>query len=152
MSQGIRADAVEKGKGTAAGKLSEVNYKALAQHYGFETFLLDLTNDVRNALFFATCKWVEDHFEPLTEEDIMQSERSRYGVIYHTPDWMIDFMNGDNLLKLQPSFEKEMGQAECNRHRVVGWSCLSNRITAFLQMPYAKRICISDENNREYQA
>lgn len=92
------------------GKLSEVNYKALAQHYGFETFLLDLTNDVRNALFFATCKWVEDHFEPLTGEDIMQSERSRYGVIYHTPDWMIDFMNGDNLLKLQPSFEKEMGR------------------------------------------
>lgn len=92
------------------GKLSEVNYKALAQHYGFETFLLDLTNDVRNALFFATRKWVEDHFEPLTEEDIMQSERSRYGVIYHTPDWMIDFMNGDNLLKLQPSFEKEMGR------------------------------------------
>lgn len=92
------------------GKLSEVNYKALAQHYGFETFLLDLTNDVRSALFFATCKWVDDHFEPLTQKDIMQSERSKYGVIYHTPDWMIDFMNGTNLLKLQASFEREKGR------------------------------------------
>ncbi len=89
------------------GKLSEVNYKALAQHYGFETFLLDLTNDIRNALFFATCKWEKDHFEPLTQKDICQSERSRYGVIYHTPDWKIDFMNGGNLLKLHSSFEKE---------------------------------------------
>ena len=98
------------------GKLSEVNYKALAQHYGFETFLLDLTNDVRNALFFATCKWEKDHFEPLTEKDIHQSERSRYGVIYHTPDWKIDFMNGSNLLKLHSSLEKERGR---NRPSII---------------------------------
>lgn len=32
-------------------KLSDINYKALAQHYGFDTNLLDLTNDVRVALF-----------------------------------------------------------------------------------------------------
>ncbi len=92
------------------GKLSEVNYKALAQHYGFETFLLDLTNDVRNALFFATCKWVKDHFEPLGEKDINQSEHSKYGVLYHTPDWNIDFTNGANFLKLYNSFEKEQGR------------------------------------------
>lgn len=98
------------------GKLSEVNYKALAQHYGFETFLLDLTNDVRNALFFATCKWEKDHFEPLTEKDINQSERSKYGVIYHTPDWNIDFLNGINSLKLRASFKKEEGR---NRPSVI---------------------------------
>ena len=98
------------------GKLSEVNYKALAQHYGFETFLLDLTNDVRNALFFATCKWEKDHFEPLTEKDINQSEQSKYGVIYHTPDWYIDFINGGNFIKLHESFEKERGR---NRPSVI---------------------------------
>lgn len=92
------------------GKLSEINYKALAQHYGFETFLLDLTNDVRNALFFATCKWVEDHFEPLTEQDINKSERSKYGVVYHTPDWTIDYLNGASILKLYNSFEKIRGR------------------------------------------
>lgn len=78
------------------GKLSEVNYKALAQHYGLETFLLDLTNDVRTALFFATCKWVGDHFEPLTQKDIEATERSQYGVIYHSPDWKIDSLNDGN--------------------------------------------------------
>lgn len=98
------------------GKLSEVNYKALAQHYGFETFLLDLTNDVRNAIFFATCKWEKDHFEPLTEKDIKQSERSKYGVIYHTPDWKIDFMNGCSLLRLHASFEREKGK---NRPSII---------------------------------
>ena len=36
-------------------KLSDVNFMALAQHYGFETHLLDLTNDFMTALFFATC-------------------------------------------------------------------------------------------------
>jgi hypothetical protein len=75
------------------GKLSEINYKALAQHYGFETFLLDLTNDVRTALFFATCKWANDHYEPLTQADIDKSEETKYGVIYHSPDWKIDFLN-----------------------------------------------------------
>ncbi len=91
-------------------KLSDVNYKALAQHYGFETFLLDLTNDVRSALFFATCKWVDNHFEPLTYKDINESYESRYGVIYHTPDWKIDYINGINMLKLQPAFEKDRGR------------------------------------------
>ena len=40
--------------------VSDVNYKALA-HYGFETHLLDLTNDFRNALFFATCRYDWGH-------------------------------------------------------------------------------------------
>ena len=75
------------------GKLSDVNFKALAQHYGFETFLMDLTNDIRRALFFATCKWVNDHFEPLTKGDIESHAESKYGVIYHAPCWWIDFIN-----------------------------------------------------------
>ena len=75
-----------------------------------------MTNDVRNALFFATCKWEKDHFEPLTEKDINQSEQSKYGVIYHTPDWYIDFINGGNFIKLHESFEKERGK---NRPSVI---------------------------------
>ena len=38
--------------------LSDISYKALAQHYGFETHLLDLTNDFRTALFFETCAYM----------------------------------------------------------------------------------------------
>jgi hypothetical protein len=94
------------------GKLSEINYKALAQHYGFETFLLDLTNDVRTALFFATCKWVKDHYEPLTQADIDESEDTKYGVIYHSPDWRIDSLNGRMNLK-----QAEIVASEGHRNR-----------------------------------
>ena len=77
-------------------KLCDVNYDALAQHYGFPTHLLDLTNDFRTALFFATCKYdkASDSYRPLTEEDINMSEDTQYGYIFHAPDWIIDFFNG----------------------------------------------------------
>ena len=73
-------------------KLSDVNYKALAQHYGFDTNLLDLTNDFRIALFFATCKYIpeQDCFRPLTEQEI--NEKHKYGIIYHAPNWVLDFI------------------------------------------------------------
>lgn len=74
-------------------KISDVNYKALAQHYGFDTNLLDLTNDFRIALFFATCKYIPelDLFRPLTEEEI--KGKHKYGIIYHAPNWILDFIS-----------------------------------------------------------
>ncbi len=76
--------------------MSEVNYKALAQHYGFATHLLDLTSDFKTALFFATCKFdpKQRAYVPLTEEDINTgNELDQYGMIFHTPAWKIDYMN-----------------------------------------------------------
>lgn len=76
-------------------KLSDVNYKALAQHYGFATHLLDLTNDFRTALFFATCAYDfdTDSYKPLSQKQINFSEQAGYGVIFHSPDWVLDFIN-----------------------------------------------------------
>lgn len=77
---------------------SDVNYMALAQHYGFETSLLDITNDVRVALFFATCKyeWETDSYRPLTQKDIdkepTENADSRFGMIFHSPDWVTDYL------------------------------------------------------------
>lgn len=81
--------------------LSDVNLDALAQHYGFATHLMDLTNDFKAALFFATCKYVPetDSYRPLTQEDIDQNEDTRYGYIFHAPDWIIDFLNGGGYSK-----------------------------------------------------
>lgn len=77
-------------------KLCDVNYDALAQHYGFPTHLLDLTNDFRTALFFATCKYDQTvgAYRPLSDDDINQSEDTKYGYIFHAPDWIIDYFNG----------------------------------------------------------
>ena len=82
-------------------KLSDVNLDALAQHYGFATHLMDLTNDFKAALFFATCKYVPetDSYRPLTQEDIDKSGDTEYGYIFHAPDWTIDFMNGGGFMK-----------------------------------------------------
>lgn len=82
-------------------KLSDVNFDALAQHYGLATHLMDLTNDFKAALFFATCKYVQetDSYRPLTQEDIDKSEDTKYGYIFHAPDWTIDFMNGGGFMK-----------------------------------------------------
>lgn len=80
-------------------KLSDINVDALAQHYGFDTCLLDLTNDFRTALFFATCKYdyKTDSYRPLTKKDIEATESSKYGVIFHSPNWVLDYINGGNV-------------------------------------------------------
>lgn len=83
--------------------ISEVNYKALAQHYGFDTCLLDLTNDARIAILFATCKFdnVTNTFSPLTENDIKAKPgETDYGLIYVSPDWCKDFNNGGGTMNL----------------------------------------------------
>ena len=93
--------------------VSDVNYKALAQHYGFETHLLDLTNDFRNALFFATCRydWDTDAYYPLTEADIKQDEASKYGVIFHTPNWELDYHQPMGTLRLLSQIEMHKMQS-----------------------------------------
>lgn len=92
-------------------KLSDINIKALAQHYGFDTHLLDLTNDVRTALFFATCKYVPatDSYRPMTRDDIDTNEK-KYGVLFHTPDWRVDYFQpvGTMTLFSDMNFNKEI--------------------------------------------
>lgn len=48
----------------------EVDYMGLAQHYGLNTDVLDLTSDIRTALFFAMCDYdrVEDCYHPKHED------------------------------------------------------------------------------------
>ena len=102
-------------------KLSDINIDALAQHYGFDTCLLDLTNDFRTALFFATCKYdyKTDSYRPLTKKDIEATEDSKYGVIFHSPNWVLDYLNGG-------SFEWHM--RHLNDHREDPYSFYSGEL------------------------
>ena len=97
-----------------AAKLSDVNFDALAQHYGFATHLMDLTNDFKAALFFATCKYVPeiDSYRPLTQEDIDKSEDTKYGYIFHAPDWIIDYMNGGGFMNCSSEHLHKLEGAE----------------------------------------
>lgn len=68
-------------------KYSDVLFEPLAQHYGFETEWLDITNDFNVALFFATCKWDNGSWHPLTKQDTEKNEQTKYGVLFHIPGW-----------------------------------------------------------------
>lgn len=53
----------------------------IAQHYGLKTQFIDLTDDIKVALFFACCKHKgNNQYRPITERDI--SEIGKEGVIY----------------------------------------------------------------------
>ncbi|MGC4019984.1 MAG: FRG domain-containing protein [Muricomes sp.] len=75
---------------------SSVNYLALAQHYGLKTQMMDITSNLKTALFFACCKCGRDRkWYPLSKEEIEYTNSrqqisslggdSRYGIIYRSP-------------------------------------------------------------------
>lgn len=72
-------------------KECDVLYDVLAQHYGLETCWMDVTSDFDVALFFACCYFDRSvgAFRPLTKEQTEQNEKTRYGVIYHMPAWVM---------------------------------------------------------------
>lgn len=88
---------------------NNVNHLALAQHYGLKTRMIDITSDLKTALFFACCKIGNDgKWHPLSEDDfahrnsrtkmmgLSELGNSKYGMIYRSKTeitdlkWMID--------------------------------------------------------------
>jgi len=77
-----------------------VNYHALMQHYGLHTQMIDITSDLKTALFFACCRFGKDRkWHPLQKEEIEFANSrqkianlvdSRYGILYRTPTEITD--------------------------------------------------------------
>lgn len=82
-----------------ATSYSDVLFEALAQHYGLETTWLDITNDFNVALFFATCYYdgKEKRWKPLTKEMTEKSNSTKYGMIFHTPQWQVSAKSTFNI-------------------------------------------------------
>lgn len=82
---------------------SAVNYVALAQHYGISTYLIDITSDLKTALFFACCKYDYEtrKWRPLKHGEFAETGSrehiaklggdSRYGVLYRSPMELTDY-------------------------------------------------------------
>ncbi len=66
---------------------SDVLYDTLAQHYGLKTDWLDITTDFDVAMFFATCRYENGKWYPLTKNETELDEKSQYGMIFHMPSW-----------------------------------------------------------------
>ncbi len=63
----------------------------IAQHYGMDTQYLDVTDDVKVALFFACCKHLgNNRYRPITDEDIEQL--GTQGVLYVGIDCKADII------------------------------------------------------------
>ena len=83
-------------------------YRALCQHYGLWTSLLDITSDIKTALFFACCKWEDNRWKPLTQADFEKkvsrkyiSDKggdSRYGILYRSPSEITTMVYGNKPL------------------------------------------------------
>lgn len=72
-------------KTVECSKRSEFNFSAVAQHYGFKTNFLDITNRLRVALFFACCiKEKDKPWRPLNKHDYIATDSAdgRYGVLF----------------------------------------------------------------------
>lgn len=61
-----------------------VQYQAIARHYGFRTYMMDITSDFEVALFFACCKFdgKTRRWAPLTTVDTEVEEEKKYGIIF----------------------------------------------------------------------
>lgn len=82
---------------------SAVNYVALAQHYGISTYMMDITSDLKTALFFACCKYDSNakKWRPLKQSEFAEKDSrihisklggdSRYGVLYRSPMELMDY-------------------------------------------------------------
>ncbi|MDF0727077.1 FRG domain-containing protein [Cytobacillus sp. S13-E01] len=92
-----------------ATRYGDVLFEALAQHYGLETYWLDITNDFNVALFFATCYYdgIEKRWKPLTKEMIEKSESTKYGMIFHIPQWQISTKSMFNVAGKYSSNDEE---------------------------------------------
>lgn len=97
-----------------------IDYLGLAQHYGLQTEVLDLTNDIDIALFFAMCPYdrENDRYTYLTDDD------EHIGILYivnpiiseSIKDGDISFFNGKiSVIGLQP-FERPGAQRGFSIH------------------------------------
>lgn len=82
---------IEQFDHVAGWSQSDVLYDVLAQHYGLETCWMDMTSDFDVALFFAACYYdsKEKAWKPLTRAQTEQNEKTKYGVIYHMPGYVM---------------------------------------------------------------
>jgi len=92
---------------------SYVNIPAIAQHYGFDTDLIDITDDLDVALFFACCKHNEENsrkneYLPLSKQDL---EANKYGLLFRK----IAVSNAIDILTCDLNYVVPIGYQPFNR-------------------------------------
>lgn len=118
----------------------------IAQHYGLTTQFIDLTDDIKVALFFACCKHEgNNRYRPIRECDI--EEMGKEGVIYH------GHSNNARIIGFQPF---------CRCHRQRGyyidtaaaepcWDFSLAKNTAFEKYYFERTVALSERLFAEFE-
>ena len=96
----------------------KIDYIGLAQHYGLKTNIIDLTNDIEIALFFAMCQYNKesDCYKPVTSEGIQEAILYVVVPIFHVnPDGDKFLEDKISVIGLQP-FERSGFQKGFSYH------------------------------------
>lgn len=100
----------------------------LAQHFGMATDIVDITNSLSVALFFATCIHIENNrFRPISEEDI---KKNKYGVLYILEsEWIKVLKTNNTLLNLK---------IEVDYIKNLSLSISNNQISPIGYLPFSR--------------
>ncbi len=101
----------------------DVLYRAIAQHYGISTNLLDITNDFEVALFFACCKYDQEikEYRPLDKSDFKE-DKDRYGVIFKANSYLADLAHAHTMSKGEAAIIPIGFQPFMRCHRQYGYA------------------------------
>jgi len=127
-------------------KFGEPFYEAIAQHYGFMTEYLDITNDFNVAMFFACCDWDKKRkvWRPLTKKEC---EEKREGILYHAPVESVRFAIED-YTQFRPSiipigyqpFYRCQNQVGYVKHMTEGEDFKTDRIFERLRFKHSETL------------
>lgn len=95
----------------------DVFHGAIAQHYGIPTNGMDVTSDLKTALFFACCKYENGKWRPLNESEFAEANSrdlglgrdSRYGILYCAPVDVANMSKQANIPELHFTYATPIG-------------------------------------------
>ena len=96
-----------------------VAHGAIAQHYGIPTNGMDITSDIKTALFFACCRYEQGKWRPLRKDEFAESDSrksvaekggdSRYGILFAAPVDIANMSKAANIPELHLTYGTPLG-------------------------------------------
>lgn len=97
----------------------DVFHGAIAQHYGIPTNGMDVTSDLKTALFFACCRYENGTWRPLRADEFANADSrksiagkggdSRYGILFAAPVDVANMSRAANIPSLHLTYATPIG-------------------------------------------
>lgn len=95
----------------------DVFHGAIAQHYGIPTSGMDVTTDLKTALFFACCHFENGKWRPLRPDEFAKANSrklgehgdARYGILYSSPADVLNMSKEANIPEMRLTYTTPIG-------------------------------------------